>query len=355
MAYAQLWHSVIPDKDGFMACTIYDIAKKCNCSTTTVSKVLNNSGNISPSKAKEILEAAQELGYVRSHSAMSLASSSKSSKLIGVYLHINEDRSISHELFSRIMNSFRKEVEKKGFDLCFIRNMDDKEKYGYDELLFSRGIDGVLVLSDNNYSDKFSNFILNSKVPTVTFDIARSKYMVSSNNVESVATLVDYLSSKGHKRICYVYPEEAGVSEQRKEGFLLGLKRNNIPFDKRMLVYGPYYGEESAKIATDNALKSGINPTVIMYPDDYTAIAAIPYLRSLGYHVPGDISVTGFDGVEIATVMRPSIVTIKQDSDSLGSKAAELLLSLIGKEEIKEKHITIPTTLFKGESVKFIE
>ena len=334
-----------------MACTIYDIAKKCNCSTTTVSKVLNNSGNISPTKAKEIIDTANELGYVRSHSAMSLASNNRSSRLIGVYLHINEDKSITHELFSRIMNSFRQEVEKEGYDICFVRNMDDKEKYGYDELIASRGIDGVFALADNLFSNKFSDFVLHSNVPTVTFDIYRSKHMVSSNNKESVAELVDYLVSLGHTRIAYVYPNESGVSEARRDGFLMGLERNNIPFDERMIVYGPYYGAEAAKIATDNALGNGLNPTVIMYPDDYTAISAIPYLRKLGYKVPKDICVTGFDGIEVGSVMRPSITTVKQDADEIGRQAANLLLKSIKKEEITEQHFVVPASIFKGESV----
>jgi len=134
----------------------------------------------------------------------------------------------------------------------------------------------------------------------------------------------------------------------------MGLKRNNIAFDERMIVYGPYYCKDSAKIATDNALKSGLEPTVIMYPDDYTAISAIPYLRSLGYHVPSDISVTGFDGVEIATVMRPSIATIKQDTDEIGKSAARLLLEAIKYHSTTEQHVVVPSTIFKGESVKFI-
>lgn len=334
-----------------MACTIYDIAKRCNCSTTTVSKVLNRTGNISSKKAQEIIDVANELGYVRSHSAMSLASNNHSSHLIGVYLHINEDKSITHELFSRIMNAFRVQVEKQGYDICFVRNMDDEEKYGYDELLFSRGIDGVFALADNLFSNKFSDLLLHSKVPLVSFDIYRSKLMVSSDNKESVANMVDYLVSLGHTRICYVFPNESGVSEERRDGFLMGLKRNNIPFDERMIVYGPYYGEGSAKTATDNALGSGFNPTVIMYPDDYTAISAIPYLRSLGYKVPKDICITGFDGIEVGSVMRPSLTTTKQNADAIGQEAARLLLASINKEEILEEHVVVPTSIRKGDSV----
>ena len=336
-----------------MAATIYDIAKKCNCSTATVSKVLNGTGNISEAKKKEILDAANELGFVRSQSAVSLAKGNHSSRLIGLYLYIVESKAITHELFSRIMNAFRVHAESKGYDVCFIKNIDDEEPYGYDELIKSRGIDGVFALADNLFSEKFSN-LLHSKIPLVSFDIFRCRYMVTSENKEAVADMVDYLVSLGHTRICYVYPNESGVSEDRRDGFLMGLKRNNISFDERMIVYGPYFGEGSAKTATDNALATGFNPTVIMYPDDYTAISAISYLKSIGYEVPNDICITGFDGIEVGSVMCPSLTTIKQNADEIGRQAADLLIARINNEEIEDEIVVVPASVVKGESVKDI-
>ena len=194
-----------------MSETIYDIAKACHCSTTTVSKVLNNTGSISSKKTQEILRVAKELGYMRSHSARSLASSNHSSNLIGVYLHINEDQSITHELFSKIVNSFRIEIEKCGYDICFIRTLSEDEKYSYLDMIAARGIDGVLVLSTQTKNLKLKQLI-DSSIPLVAFDIYNSKYMVCSNNTESVANMVDYLVSMGHRKICYVCPDESGVS-----------------------------------------------------------------------------------------------------------------------------------------------
>ena len=331
-----------------MATTIYDIAKQCHCSTTTVSKVFNKSGKISDKKREEILKVASKLNYVPSQSARTLASSSKSSHLIGVVLHTSEDRSITHELFSKLLNSFRIELEKRDYDICFLRNINNKN-YKYEHLIKSRGIDGVLILSST--STKTVQELIKTDIPIVGFDNGTLEYTFSCNNREIVAEMVDYLVSQGHKRIAYVCPKHSGVSEVRFQGFLDGLKRNNIPFDPRMDVEGMYYSEESSKIGTDKALKSGLNPTVIMYPDDYTAINAIPYLRSLGYKVPKDISIVGFDGIIIARMMRPKITTIKQDPIGLGKKAAELLLKQIEHKEIKNKHLVVDASIFKGETV----
>ena len=333
--------------------TILDIAKRCHCSTTTVSKVFNNTGNISEAKRKEILEAARELKYVPNNSARALASNNKSSQLIGVILHINEDKSITHELFSQILNYFRIEAEKNNYDICFLRQLEENSHIEYEDYIASKGIDGVFILSADPTLVKINN-LLKSNVPVVGFDLPNAKYWVSSNNKEAVAKMVDYLVSLGHRRLAYVAPKDIGVAQERKEGFLVGLERNNIPFDERMIVHAPFYCSESAKIATDAALNSDYAPEVIMYPDDYTAISAIPYLRSLGKKVPLDIGITGFDGVEIACVMRPQITTSKQDYKSLGIEAAKLLLKQIKKEEINEPHIVVKTTLLKGDSSKKI-
>ena len=330
--------------------TISDIAKMCHCSTTTVSKVLNNRGNISKEKRDEILLVAKQMKYVQNNSAKALASANKSSHLIGIILHISEDKSITHELFSTILNYFRKEIEKNDYDICFIRQIDEDSPYEYKDFIDSKGMDGVFVLSANAGLIKIRNLI-NSNIPCVGFDLPNAKYNVSSNNKEAVAQMVDYLSSLGHRRIAYVFPKDVGVSFERKEGFLSGLKRNNIPFDERMLINAPFFSHDSAKIATDKALSNGFNPTVIMYPDDYTAISAITYLKSLGMKVPSNISITGFDGVEISKLVRPSIATLCQDSQNIGLEAAKLLLRQINKEEIENPQVIVKVTLFEGSSV----
>lgn len=331
--------------------TIYDIAKACGCSTTTVSKVLNGTGHISKKKKEEILATTARLGYVPSHSARTLASSNKSSRLIGIFLHINEEQGIAHEFFSKVLNSFRLQMEQYDYDICFLRDFDDKHKREYQNMISARGIDGAFVFSSSALTNKKLLSVLEKKIPVVGFDIIDAQSFVTSDNMESTTRLVDYLVSQGHQRICYVSPSDIGVSRKRKKGFLIGLEKNGIPFDERMIIRAPYFCADSAKIATDKALSSGINPTVIMYPDDYTALAAIPYLESKGYRVPEDMSLTGFDGLESGHLVHPSIVTCVQDAHALGTKAAELLMKLIAKESVEKKEIIVPTTLYQGDSV----
>ena len=176
--------------------TIYDVAKKCNCSYTTISKVFNNTGSISKKKREEILQAAKELGYVPNSIARSLAT--KKSNTIGVLLHNFEDRGITHELFSKILNAFRIEVEKAGYDILFISQH-------HDDYLIScktKSIDGVFVLCCDYSLEKNQN-LLKGDIPFVCFDNSEVPNSVQVNGYEAIAKMVDYLVSKGHKKIIY--------------------------------------------------------------------------------------------------------------------------------------------------------
>lgn len=332
-----------------MAVTIYDIAKKCNCSTATVSKVFNNSGNISKSKRDYILKVAKEINYVPNASAKGLASIGHSTKLIAVMLYIQEEKSITHELFSSILNAFRIEMEKVGFDICFIGELPQNSDISYISKIRSRGCDGVFVLSASQ-KDKLVSQLINEDIPLVSFDNYKFKNSVSSDNRESVARMVDYLVKKGHTRIAYIMPPESDVSKVRLDGFIEGLRRNNIKFEDKFVIHGNYFNHKSTKLNTDAALNNGFKPSVIMYPDDYSAISAIGYLKELGYKVPNDICVTGFDGIELSSLLNLSITTISQNTVELGKAAARSLYAQIQGKQI-ENRIVVPTKLIEGSSV----
>ncbi len=332
-----------------MAVTIYDIAKKCDCSTATVSKAFNNSNKISKAKRELILKVAEEMNYVPSASAKGLASVSHSTKLIAVLLYIQEEKSITHELFSSILNSFRIEMQRMGYDICFIGELKEDSPISYLSKIRSRGCDGVFVLSAKK-ENKLIQQLQKENIPLIAFDNYDFPNFITSNNKEAVASLVDYLVSLGHKDIAYIKPPTSDVTDARYDGFLEGLKRNNIPFDEKLVINGNYFNHNSTKTDTDQALNHGFKPSVIMYPDDYSAIAGITYLKELGYKVPKDICVTGFDGIELTEFIRPSIVTIKQNTNELGRCAAKNLYAQIN-HKIFDNQIIVDTKLIKGDSV----
>ena len=98
--------------------TIYDIAKACSCSSATVSKVFNNVGNISEGKRKEILAAAEKMGYVPNVTARNLVK--KRSNMVGVLLFVDESLGLRHEMFAETLNIFRTQMEKNGYEIVLI-------------------------------------------------------------------------------------------------------------------------------------------------------------------------------------------------------------------------------------------
>ncbi len=330
--------------------TIYDVAKRCHCSSATVSKVINNTGVISPSKRAFILETIKEMGYVPISAAQNLAK--KKSNLIGVVLHNNEERNITHELFSKILNDFRIVIEKQGYDVVFLGKSSDTLPTTLLQRTLSRQLDAIFLICCDYRLDEVKE-LMESDVPVVSLDYSKGKYSVSSNFEESVAKMVDYLVSLGHERIVYICPSDgAEVTKRRLEGFKIGLQRNNIAFDERMVQPGKYFSTDSSERATENALNSGIDPTVIMYPDDYTAIGAIRYLRKKGLKVPHDISVTGYDGIELSKLVHPTLVTAAQDTESIGKGAANILLDILSNGNVGAHHLEFRTKIITGSSVK---
>lgn len=324
--------------------TIYDIAKKCNCSYTTVSKVFNNTGAISEKKKQEIFAAAKELGYIPNSTARSLAT--KKSHIIGVILHNFEDRGITHELFSRILNSFRIEAEKNGYDILLISQNHES----YLMSCKSRAIDGVFVMCCD-YSLEKSKELINGEIPFVCFDNNDVPNSVQSDNKEAIAKMVDYLVSKGHRNIMYINPDDnAPVTRSRLEGYKLGLERNNIEFDSRFIQKGSYFHEGASKLNVENVINSGVDFTAIMFPDDYSAIGAAKYLKQYEKEKGIKISYTGFDGVEVTEILASTVTTIKQNTKLIGETAAKILLNEIEGKKTK-KATYIPTIINEGETV----
>jgi len=326
--------------------TIYDVAKECGCTSTTVSKVLNGKGYISAEKKKEIFDAVARLGYIPSTAAKNLATNK--SQLIGVVLHDTLERNITNELFSKVLNSFRVEMELNGYDIVFLAR---KGNVSYLQKAVARGLEGVLFLCAD-YSNEGILELMNSPVPNVSLDFEGNDQSVTTNGKESIIELVDYLASCGHRRIVFIDTMESEVAHKRLEGFKEGLQKNGIPFDPRMVQKGEYFRNGVAEVEVNRALDSGIDPTVIIMPDDYTAIDAYRALRKRGLKVGEDISIVGFDGIDLSKYVHPSLTTIGQNTEEMGKAAAKLLLDNIktGKKELR--HISINGEIIYGSSVR---
>ena len=241
--------------------TIYDIARECGCTSATVSKVLNGKGNVSQAKKEEIFEAVKKFGYVPSNAAKNLATNH--SQLIGVVLHDTTERNITHELFSRVLNSFRLEMENNGYDIVFLSRKSNETSYL--QKTVARGLEGVFFLCAD-YSDKGILELMHSSIPNVSLDCEENEQSVTTDGKEAIAKIVDELVKLGHRRIIYIDTKESEVAHRRLEGFKEGLKRNNIEFDPHFVLEGNYFATGIAEDEINRALDSGSNLDIELIP-----------------------------------------------------------------------------------------
>lgn len=331
--------------------TIYDIARECNCTAATVSKVFNGKGVISDEKRREIMNAIKKLGYIPSNAAKNLATNK--SHLIGIVLHDSASKSISHELFSKILNYFRIEVEKKGYEIMLLSRMEEKGENSYLKRAIARDLSGIFILCAD-YGDPSIMELVDDIIPTVSFDWALGNYSISTDGEDGLIKIVDFLVENGHKDIVFFDTGETIVSRQRLSGFLKGLEKNHIEKKDWMIIPGEYYFPEAVEKEVEAVLKINPRPTAVIMPDDYSAVQSYRVFRRLGIKIPHDLSVVGFDGIELSELAHPRLTTISQDCELIGKEAAMLLLKQINNEEIINKHNMVNGILVPGTSVKKI-
>ncbi len=332
--------------------SLKDIAAKCGVSTATVSKALNNMPDIGPDTRDRIQAVADELGYLTNSAARALKTNRTNN--LGVLFVDEGGKGLTHEFFAALLDSFRKESEKEGYDITFInnRNIGGKSATYLQHCLY-RGVDGVLMACVDFYDSQVVE-VVNSSLPVVTIDhMFNNRASVLSDNIDGVEQLVSYACSNGHKKIAFIYGEPTAVTENRKIGFYRGCEQFGITVPENYLIQSRYYDPDACYEATKKLLQLSEIPTCILFPDDYSLTGGVQAIREAGLAIPEDISVVGYDGIITSQIVSPKITTLRQDTEALGKEAAVKLIELIEHPRTALlDRIIVPGELLPGESVK---
>ena len=213
-------------------------------------------------------------------------------------------------------------------------------------------MDGVLVACFKYYEEDIQDLI-RSELPVVTIDHTfEGKIAVVSNNVQGMEELVSYIYSMGHKKIAYIHGDDTPVTRNRLSGFYRTTQRYGLEIPDEYVKASSYRDLEMAAKATGELLDLPNPPTCIMYSDDYAAVGGMNEIRERGLRIPEDISITGYDGIDLVRMMEPKLTTLCQDTRKIGRMAAEKLISLIEhpKTTLVDK-FSVDGVLFKGGSV----
>lgn len=333
--------------------SIKDIAKKCEVSVATVSKALNDCSDISEKTKKMVRAVADELGYFPNSQAKALKTSKTNT--IGVIYANRLGSGFRHIYFSSVIESFKNTVEKKGYDLIFIGS----ETVGmncctYYEHCKHRNVDGVLIACTDFYDSEVIR-VLRSELPVVVVDFfSKRDFSVCSDNRQGMRDIIEYVYEMGHRKIAYIYGDTSQMTTVRLDTFTETMKQLGVPVLHDYVCQGRYNDLKLAEELVTRMLSLYEPPTCIIMPDDVSAFGAFIAARKLGIRIPDDLSIVGYDGVSFGQIFSPELTTVFQDTDILGVKAAELLLSRINNEDISEvrKHTLVETKLLKGQTVK---
>ena len=258
---------------------------------------------------------------------------------------------LQHEYFSLILNSLKEEAEKNGFDVTFISNSLKGGMSFYQHAKY-RNCDGVIIASVDFKNPEVIELV-ESDIPTVTIDyIFNNASAVVSDNVKGLAEIVRYAYNKGHRKIAFIHGEDTNVTRQRIASFYKTMEEYGIQVPDEYVKKATYHLPRESGHATRELLALKDRPTCIIYPADFSCFGGINVIGERGLRIPEDISVAGYDGIQLARRIEPTLTTIRQDTGRLGTIAAEKLIDLIEKPKTTIVDQTIVSgSLYVGNSV----
>ncbi len=335
--------------------TIKDIAKKSGFSITTVSKALNDYPDISQKTKKKILDLCERMGYVPNLSARSLVL--KKSYTIGVVFEEITGVGLQHPLFSKILESFKNEVEHEGYDILFLSKNLIEKKDSYLQHSKRKQVEAVLVLCAQ-YDSKMMNDIYKCDIPSVVIDfVSQDTLTVTSDNYSGIEKAIEYLHKGGHKKIAHITGgQHTYVGNQRIEHFNSLIKKHNLITKDEYIVEGPTFTKEEGYGAMKKILELEDKPTAIFCSSDMLAIGAIKAIEEHNLSVPEDFSVIGFDGITLGQLISPRLTTVKQNTEMMGKIAANNIIDMIknNKKQHTGKTVSVDCDFAIGESSKTI-
>ena len=330
--------------------TIRDIAKKCGVSVSTVSKALNNYGDVGSETAEAIRRAAEEMHYIPNTAARFLKTNI--SHNIGVLFVDERGSGLTHEYFAAILDAVRNEAETRGYDITFIGQNLGGNRMSYLEHCRYRKCDGV-VIANVDFENEAVISLVKSEVPVVTIDYAfDSVSCVMSDNMEGGYALASYMADMGHTKIAFIHGERTSVTNKRLVGFNRALSERGIRTPAEYLIEVRYHDPAGSRQATRRLMELPDPPTAILYPDDFSFLGGMSELEKMGLSIPKDVSVAGYDGVPMGQVLRPRLTTYRQNAEEIGKASVRKLIETIEhRETCVPEEIHVSGGVLEGTSI----
>ncbi len=334
---------------------IKDIAKYCNVGVATVSRVLNNQPNVAQKTKKTVLDAVERFNYIPNNSARNLVMTKSNS--IGVIV-----RGRANPFFATMLNVLEETLAKKGY-VMILHHIDADEDEILEALILAKekNLAGILFLGGKFNYTKTQIQALNIPFVQTTYTnkfgtLTKKEYSgVAIDDEAEAYKAVKYLHGLGHRKIAVITPStnDKSVSELRLTGYKKALSDFGIPYNKNLVQVCKNYELLQAYNASKALLKKNIEFTAVFAVSDLIAIGAMKGFTEAKIKIPQDVSIIGFDGLEISSYVTPTLTTLKQPEKEMSKEAVKILINLI-KGEGENKQIIFNTSLVEGKSCKKI-
>lgn len=331
--------------------TIRDVARIACVSTATVSRVINSPEMVGPRTRERVFRAMAVCRY--KYNALARGFATKRSHTLGLIVP-----TITNPIFAESTRGVQDFANKQGYQVI-LGNSDYKYEMEAKmvEVLRERQVEGLLITT-TNLKGKILKNLLDDRFPFVLLYSTVRRGPMSAVGVDNFLggyRATEHLIHLNHRRIA-MFAGGFNFSDRsfhRWHGYKRCLNDHDITYDPD-LVLQTEYSLSSGRKGVKTLLSLKNPPTAVFCSNDFLALGAREGARELGINLPEDLSIVGFDDMEISSFVTPSLTTIRQPAYDMGKFGAEVLLNLIGNKSGKPIHKILETKLIKRESTSVV-
>jgi LacI family transcriptional regulator len=313
--------------------TIKELARVSGVSVGTVSRALNGYADVRPETRERIMRLARELDYTPAAAARSLVT--QRSHIIGVFMETGEGHpDLHHPFFHEVLGGLKQRVGNHGFDLLLFASERPGNGYGphsYLKRARHHSVDGCALIGLEP-DDAEVRRLARADLPIVAIDMdleGPKVEVVMSDSEGGAGVAVRHLTDLGHRRIATITGMlHSRPGTDRLRGYRRAIQELGLAYRDDYVTYGDFYAE-SGRAAAEHLLALSEPPTAIFAASDLMAIGAIRAAAQVGLRVPEDLSVVGFDDIQLAPHVNPPLTTMRQDKSGLGFAAGDALVARV--------------------------
>ena len=322
--------------------TITDVARRAGVSPVTVSRVINETGNVSATTQAKVERAIEELGYIPSVMARSLRS--KRTRTLALIVS-----DITNPFWTTVARGVEDAAQSRDYSV-FLYNTDENpvKQQRYLDVVVAQGVDGVMIAPYDSDARNLAK-LRRRNVPTVTVDRRIHGWDVDSvysDSLSGAKALTQHLINLGHERTALISgPVNTSTAKDRVAGYCVALTEAGIPVDPRLIKQGEFRVTSGEEL-TNQVLDQGLCPTAIFAANNAIAVGVIQALGRRGLRVPQDMALVCFDDLPDVSRLFPFLTVVTQPAYDMGMNAAQLLLSrLDGDVGLRARRVVLPTRL----------